>query len=147
GAGITSVTDNPKALFVITMTEAFKLCGHLGVPINIRRDAGLINKLEIIQDLRSASAASYAVFGTEIIVAPDTELVVTPINCHLATIPTLFYAVLSTFWLQNPTNPRAGLATGSYLIRQLGTGLSEGERPAVGDLASALDSELRKDQF
>lgn len=147
GTGITKVTGNPDALIILTMAEAFKICGHLQIPIHIRRDAGLINKLEIIQDLKTASRCSYAVFGTEIVVATDTELIVTPINYRLSLVPALFYAVLSTFWLQNPSNRQAGLATGAYLLRQVGKQVNATERPSVADLASALDKELRKEQF
>ncbi|HEY2004608.1 MAG TPA: hypothetical protein VGH44_05855 [Candidatus Saccharimonadia bacterium] len=147
GASIATVTNNPDALIIITMAEAFKICGHLQVPIHIRRDAGLMNKLEIVQDLKAASRCQYVVYGTEIIVAADTELIVTPINYRLSLVPALFYAVLSTFWLQNRTNHRAGLATAAYLISRLGPSIGATDRPAVSDLAAALDQELNKEQF
>jgi len=147
GAGITAVTDNPDALIIVTMAEAFKICGHLQVPIHIRPDAGLINKLEIVQDLKAASRCGYAVYGTEIIVAADTELIVTPMNYRLSLVPALFYSVLGTFWLQNRANRRAGLATAAYLISQLGPSIGATDRPVVADLAVALDKELNKDQF
>lgn len=147
GAGITKVTDNPNALIILTMAEAFKICGHLQIPIHIRRDAGLLNKLEIIQDLKAASSCSYAIFGTEIIVATDTELIVTPTNYRLSLVPALFYATLGTFWLQNRTNRRAGLATGAYLIHQVGQSIAATDRPSVAELTAALDKQLRKEQF
>jgi hypothetical protein len=55
--------------------------------------------------------------------------------------------VPSTFWLQNPTNPQAGLVTGAYLIRRIGAGVAPTDRPTVTDLAGALRTELSKDQF
>lgn len=141
------ITNNPSALVIATMPEVFKLCGKLGVAINIRKDAGLLNKLEIIQDLRAAGACGYAVFGSEIIVAADTAMVVTPINYRLALIPALFYAVLSTFWLQNRQNRRAGLATAAYIIREASSRLGATDRPSTGDLATSLDRVLRSGDF
>jgi NAD(P)H-hydrate repair Nnr-like enzyme with NAD(P)H-hydrate dehydratase domain len=145
---ITAVTDNPKALVILTMAEVFKLCGALGIPINIRPHAGLINKLEIIQDLAAASACAYAVYGSEIIVAAGAELIVTPINYRLSLTPALFYGTLSTFWLQNSQNPTAGLTTGAYLIAEAGASIGDTDRPSAGGLAQALAAILKKsDEF
>ncbi|HUD11915.1 MAG TPA: hypothetical protein VMS08_05880 [Candidatus Saccharimonadia bacterium] len=144
---VTQITDNPSALVILTMAEAFKLCGKLSVPIQIRAHAGLINKLEIIQDLKAASRCQYVVFGTEIIVASDTRFIVTPINYRLALNPAIFYATLGTFWLQNPTDPRAGLATAAYLIRQATDRLGATDRPSTADLAGALERVMRQDDF
>ena len=135
---IALVTDNPQALVILTMAEVFKLCGALGIPINIRPHAGLINKLEIIRDLASASACAYAVYGTEIIIASGGQLTVTPINYRLSLTPALFYGTLSTFWIQNRTNPVAGLTTGAYLIAQAGADLGDTQRPSAASLAQAL---------
>jgi NAD(P)H-hydrate repair Nnr-like enzyme with NAD(P)H-hydrate dehydratase domain len=144
---IKTVTDNPDALVILTMAEVFKLCGQLHVPIQIRPGGGLISKLEIIQDLRSASRCQIAVYGTEIIIAADTDMVVTPINYRLSMLPALFYAVLGTFWLQNPKDRRAGLVTGAYVIRQASQHLGSTDRPSVTDLARSLDRVLRQDDF
>ena len=140
---IALVTNNPAALVILTMAEVFKLSGILGIAINIRRGAGLINKLEIIQHLAAASACAYAVFGTEIIVTSGAELTVTPINYRLALTPALFYGTLSTFWLQNRTQPAAGLTTGAYLIAQVGAALGDTDRPTATALAQALTNTLK----
>jgi NAD(P)H-hydrate repair Nnr-like enzyme with NAD(P)H-hydrate dehydratase domain len=141
---LTLMTDNPRALVVATMAEVFKLCGALGIPINIRPDAGLINKLEIIQDLQNASACQYAIYGTEIIATAGTEMIVTPVNYHLALTPALFSGVLGTWWLQNRADRRAGLATASFLLYQLGKKFGPTDKPTVTQLATALDSLLRQ---
>src|ERR1700683_256876 len=142
-----TVTGNPDALVILTMTEVFKLAGRLGIAINIRRGAGLINKLEIIQDLKAATQCQFAVYGSEIIVAADTALIVTPISYRLSLVPALFYAVLGTFWLQNRTNQRAGLATGAWLIHELSRQLDPTGQPSTGWLAARLDEILRRDEF
>jgi hypothetical protein len=138
------ITDRPNALVVATMAEVFKLCGAMGVPINIRPEAGLMNKLEIIQDLRAASSCQYAVYGTEIIAAADPAMIVTPVNYHLALTPSLFPAVLGTWWLQNRTDRRAGLATGSFLLYQLGKKFKPTDKPTVTQLAATINELLRQ---
>jgi NAD(P)H-hydrate repair Nnr-like enzyme with NAD(P)H-hydrate dehydratase domain len=141
---LRAITDRPNALVVATMSEIFKLSGALGVPISIRPDAGLMNKLEIIQDLRSAGTCQYAVYGTEVIAAADQDMIVTPLNYHLALTPALFPAVLGTWWLQNRTDRRAGLATGSFLLYQLGKKFGPTDKPTVTQLAGALNELLRQ---
>jgi NAD(P)H-hydrate repair Nnr-like enzyme with NAD(P)H-hydrate dehydratase domain len=143
---IRAITDNPDALIIATMAEVFKLCGALDVGIQIRPGAGLINKLEIIQDLAAAGACAYVVYGTEIVVAAGAELIVTPLNYRLSLTPALFYGTLSTFWLQNRSNPTAGLATGAYLIAKAGEGLGETGRPSASGLADALAKALRQSE-
>jgi hypothetical protein len=140
---ITSITDNARALLIVTMAEVFRLCGSLNVGISIRPGGGLINKLEIIRDLAAASACAYAVYGSEIIIASGGELIVTPLNYRLALTPALFYGTLATFWMQNRINPTAGLATGAYLISQTGKDLGETERPSAPALAVALAAVLK----
>ncbi len=140
---IQTITENPNALVIASMPEVFKLCGLLNVPIQIRPNAGLLNKLEIVQDLRAATACQIVVFGSETIDAADTSMVVTPTNYRLSLMPALYYAVLSTFWLQNPSSHRTGLATGAYVLRQVGEQFTLTDRPTVQALASALESSLR----
>jgi len=137
------ITDNPRALVIATMPEIFKLCGALQIPIQIRPHAGLINKLEIVQDLANASACSYAVYGTEIIVAAGAPLIVTPTDYRLSLTPALFYAVLATFWLQNRTNHRAGLAAGSFVIAETSRTLGTAQ-PSASTLANHITATLRK---
>ena len=142
GRNSSVVTDNPDALLILTMAEVFKLAGHLTIPIRIRTGGGLINKLEIIQDLTAASRCTYAIFGTEIITASGSDITVTPINYRLSLLPAMFYGVLSTFWLQNSQSRTRGLVTGAYVISEAGQSLSEASRPAVADMAKAVERVL-----
>ncbi len=144
---ITTATDNPQALIIATMAEVFKLCSQLRIPIQIHPNAGLVNKLEIIRDLAAASRCSYVIFGTEIVVAADGELVVTPINYRLSLVPSVFYAVLGSFWVQNRADRRAGLITGAYVIREASARLGTTDRPSVPGLAHAIEDVLRRDDF
>jgi NAD(P)H-hydrate repair Nnr-like enzyme with NAD(P)H-hydrate dehydratase domain len=139
-----TITTNPQALIILTMAEVFKLCGLLGIPIQIHSGGGLINKLEIIRNLQAASQCSYAVYGTEIITTtPDTQPVVTPIDYRLATTPALFYSVLATFWTQNQSQPEAGLATGAFIIHQVSQSLHDPSHTSLADLTAALEASLR----
>ena len=144
---LAAVTNNPTSLLILTMPEVFKICGALGIPIQIRPGAGLLAKLEIVATLQAACRCQIAVFSTEIITSTAEGLVVTPINYRLSMVPAVFYAVLSTFWLQNPGSPHQGLATGAYVIAKASTNVGATDRPSVGELATAIDRELRQDQF
>ncbi len=166
------ITDNPNLLAILTMAEIFKLSGQLQIPIHIRPGGGLINKLEIIQNLAAASHCTYAVYGTEIVIAgpqvssppsadaitpasdprqtptrPTPQLVVTPVNYRLALVPAVFYATLGIFWLQNRQQRLASLVTGAYIIRQASLQVASTDRPSTGDLAQALSQTLRHDDF
>ncbi len=140
-------TNRTNCLVILTMPEVFKLCGQLQVPITIRRDGGLINKLEIIRDLAAASRCQYAVYGSEIITAAGPELVVTPVNYRLSLVPAAYYAVFGTSWLQNLSRRHEGLATGAYLLHQASSQLGNTERPSVSQLASSIAAVLSQAEF
>lgn len=137
----------PDTLIIATMAEVFKLCGALGIAINVRPGGGLINKLEIIQALAAASKATYAVFGTETIIAAGGSLSVTPVNYRLSVTPALFYAVLSTYWIQNRSQPLAGLTTGAYVIRRVSELTENIASPSVTQLTKALTEVTRQEDF
>jgi len=135
-------TERENCLVVATMPEMFRLAGHLGVAISIRRDGGLINKLEIIRDIAAASKCSYAVYGTEIITAAAGELVVTPVNYRLSLLPAAYYGVFATTWLQNRTRPQEGLATGAYILREASLDIGQTTTPTVADMAAKIQLAL-----
>ncbi len=142
---IRHVTDRPDCLVIATMPEVFKLAGQLGVPIQIRRDGGLINKLEIIQNLADASKCQYVIYGSEIIVAAGNELVVTPVNYRLSLLPAAYYAVLATMWLQNRNDRRAGLVTGAYVLNQASQAMGAEDQASTTKLAAAITRALQAD--
>ena len=138
------LTDNPECLLIVTMPELFKIAGALGIGIQIRPGGGLISKLEIIESIRAVSACTYVVYGSEIIISSPTEPIVTPINYRISLIPAAIYGVLSVFWVQNPSNPMAGLATGSYVLRRLSEKLGATDRPSTSQLATFLTEILNE---
>jgi NAD(P)H-hydrate repair Nnr-like enzyme with NAD(P)H-hydrate dehydratase domain len=126
------LVGNENHLLLLTMPQVFKLAGRLGVPIHIKPNGGLINKLEIVRDISAASKCSYVIWGSELIVAvPDRELIVTPMNHRLSLLPAVIYGALSAFWIQNSGDRRAGLATASYLLKEVGQSLPEQSRPTL----------------
>ncbi len=141
------ITDKPNCLAILTMPEVFKLCGALGLAINIRPGGGLVNKLEIVRDLVAASKCQYVVYGSEIIVAAGDEMVVTPVNYRLSLVPAAFYAILGTMWLQNPTRHREGLVTGAYVLREIGQTVGSEERPSVSQIAKTTTKVLEQEAF
>jgi NAD(P)H-hydrate repair Nnr-like enzyme with NAD(P)H-hydrate dehydratase domain len=132
------LTDRTDCLLIVTMPEVFKLAGQLGIPIAIRRDGGLMNKLEIVHDLAAASACHYVVYGSEIIVAAGGDLIVTPVNYRLSLLPAAYYGVMATGWLQNSSRRREGLATSAYLLREASRDLGATDRPSTAAFATKL---------
>jgi hypothetical protein len=135
---VDTFVQNPDCLVILTMPEVFKLAGQLRVPITIRRDGGLVNKLEIVRDLAAASRCQYVVYGTEIIIPGAEESIVTPVNYRLGLLPAAYYAVLGTMWLQNRVHRTQGLATGAWLLRELSTVIGNTDHPSITTLAVKL---------
>lgn len=137
------ITQRPQTLLVLTMPEVFKLCGELGIPIDIRPGGGLINKLEIVSNMASHIRCDLAVWGTESIVSSRGKLSVTPLNYRLSLQPTAMYATMSTFWTQNPQDPFAGLTTGAYVLGQAGQPLGPESNPTTRQLGNIISRALR----
>lgn len=135
---IADISRRPNTLFILTMPEVFKLCGQLGIAIHVQSGAGLINKLEIVENLAGALAGDIAVFGTEVIAGAKGALTVTPLNHRLSLQPAIFYAVLASFWIQNRINPLAGLTTGAFVLRNVGNTLDATSTPSVTQLVTAV---------
>ncbi|HEY6736834.1 MAG TPA: hypothetical protein VI322_03905, partial [Candidatus Saccharimonadia bacterium] len=140
---LSLLATRPNTLWILTMPEVLKLCGALGIAIHIREGAGLINKLQIIRNLSQALTGDLAVFGTEVAVAAEGQLSVTPVNHRLSLQPTAFYAVLASFWLQNRGRPLAGLTTGAYVLGQVSQAFDATANPTVTQLAAAISQTLK----
>ena len=137
------LVGNDNHLLIVTMPQIFKLAGRLGVPIRIKRDGGLINKLEIVRDISNVSKCTYVVWGSEIIIAArGRELIVTPMNHRISQLPAVLYAALSAFWIQNIGDRRAGLATASYLLKEVGQSLPAQGRPTLTQALKLLRQAL-----
>jgi hypothetical protein len=138
-----ALIDNSDNLLVVTMPEIFKLADKLGIMIQIRPGGGLMNKLEIINHVALKIAAGILVYGTELIACVgNEEPVVTPINFRLSSWPAIYYALAATFWVQNRTNSREGLATAAYLAAQVSRQLEPSTKPTISDLAKLLRSAI-----
>ena len=136
------ITQNQSSLIIATMPEMFKLAGSLQIPIHIRRDGGLLNKLEIVHTIAEQSNCAYVVYGTEIIVCVNSELIVTPINYQLSQLPAIYYGVMSTFWVQNIKRPIEGLATAAYVLREAAGAIGSEGRPSLNALTAAIKTVL-----
>jgi NAD(P)H-hydrate repair Nnr-like enzyme with NAD(P)H-hydrate dehydratase domain len=135
---LPALTSRPENLIIATMPEIFKLAGQLNIPINIRPDGGILNKVEIIASVRAATSCSLVVYGSEIIVAAGGDIVVTPVNYRLSLVPSIYYAVLSVFWIQNRPQAREGLATAAYVLGQASQIVGNTDRPSTTALAREI---------
>jgi NAD(P)H-hydrate repair Nnr-like enzyme with NAD(P)H-hydrate dehydratase domain len=136
------ITKRDHTLLILTMPEVFKLASQLGLSIHIRRDGGLMNKLEIIQIVKAAVTGAIVVYGAETIVAVDSEISVTPTNPVLSRLPTAYYSVLSVFWLQHPLKPFEALTTAAWVLSYAGSGLSQQELPTVSGTSKLITKGL-----
>jgi NAD(P)H-hydrate repair Nnr-like enzyme with NAD(P)H-hydrate dehydratase domain len=147
---IALLTPNPQALIakpenllILTMAQVFKLADQLGVPIQIRPGGGLMNKLEIIAAVAKQVSASMLIYGTETIIAsPGEPLIVTPTNYQLGLYPVVYYARASVFWLQNPTNRRAGLGAACYILSRVSQHIEANKQLTVAGLGGLIRNEL-----
>jgi NAD(P)H-hydrate repair Nnr-like enzyme with NAD(P)H-hydrate dehydratase domain len=112
------ITGNPRALVVVTMPGLFALANNLHMPIAIKRDGGVLRKLEILHQLASISRASYVVYGPEILVSAGGRLGITPLSQPIDTLPAAIIGTMATFWLQQRTKPFEGLMTAAYIIKE-----------------------------
>ena len=136
------LTDRTNALIILTMPELFKLAGHLSVPIHIRREGGLVNKIEIVQAVKAEVVADLVIYGVETIVAQGTNVSVTPTNPVLSRLPAAYYGVVSVFWLQNRAQPYEGLTTAAWILRQAGADLTQQEVPTASSIAKNVAKSL-----
>jgi NAD(P)H-hydrate repair Nnr-like enzyme with NAD(P)H-hydrate dehydratase domain len=143
GSQLDILSSRPYTLFILTMAEVFKLAGQRGLAIHIRPDGGLVNKVEIINQVAATLTGDLVVFGSEIIIACGDHISVTPTNYKLSLQPALYYGVLSSFWVQNRTNRAAGLAAGAFIIRSVGQHFEATANPTVSQLASTITSTLK----
>lgn len=140
---MTTLTKKPSTLLILTMAEVFKVCGALGIPIRSTGDTGLVVKLRIIQNLLDEIDCQLAVIGPDIITTSTEGLIVTPVNPALLQHPSLMYAVLSVFWLQNHADEPAGLATGAFILHKLSDSI--GETSSTASLSHALELAIREE--
>lgn len=145
---LKALAERPGNLLIVTMPEIFKLAAALGVAITIRRDGGILNKLEIIRDVAAASKCDYVVYGSEIIVSVDGKLGVSAVNYRLGQMPAMYIGTLSVFWTQNPKQRYEGLMTGAYILGKVSERIFSDpkRRPSLTDGTAALH-ELLNESF
>jgi hypothetical protein len=131
------LTDRTDALIILSMTDVYKLCTKLGVPARLK-DGGLINKLEVIQELAAATKCDFAVCDGDIITAAAGQLTVTKV-AGLEALPAAYWAVLGVWWQQNPTRRAEGLVTGAWVLGAVAAKLAEtGAHASVSAVAAAI---------
>ena len=112
------IRSRPNTLVVLTMQQLFKLAGKLGLPLQIKPDGGITNKIEIVTDFWSVLKVDLALIGPEIIIKTGDQVSVTELSGQPATLLPTAYGVLSVFYTQNPKAHYEGLTTGAFLLSQ-----------------------------
>ncbi len=122
----TTLVRQSPTLLILTMQEVFKLAGALSIGIHIRPDGGLINKLEIIEDIVRELPVDYVIYGgTDLIIAAGGNLSVTSL---MVPIPGAAIGLFSAAWVQNPSQPFEGLTTAAYVLAKA-QALAESNNP------------------
>ncbi|HEX7259401.1 MAG TPA: hypothetical protein VF272_00525 [Candidatus Saccharimonadia bacterium] len=136
------ITGNPKALVVATMKGLFDLANHHKMPIAIRPNAGVIGKLEILEQIASISKCQYVVFDKEIMVAAEGELSLTPLNTALSSLPAAPIGIAATFWVQQPGKPYEALTTAGYVLAAALQ--KDTTTPSYSNLSKQVEAVLRE---
>ncbi|HUC19978.1 MAG TPA: hypothetical protein VMR98_00590 [Candidatus Polarisedimenticolaceae bacterium] len=139
------ITGNPKALVVTTMRGLFDLANHHRMPIAIKPNAGVIGKLEILQQLASISKSQYLVFDREVMVAAEDKLSLTPLQTSLASLPAAAIGVAATFWVQQPGKLFQTLTTAAYVLSAAASAADKDETaPTYASLSRQIEAALRQ---
>lgn len=113
------ITGNPNILVVSTMPGIFELANNHNIPLAIRRDSGLLGKLQILDQLVSISRCQYFVFDQEVLVAADNKFCVTRLENSFSHDSYAAIGIASAFWVQNRNKAFESLTTAAYILRTI----------------------------
>jgi hypothetical protein len=113
---LKTITQRRNTLIVTDMVGLIKAAGPLDIPIHIRRDGGLNNRVEINYQYLGAAKASYVVSGPDIMTGSAGQVSVTPYDIDAAYAAGVSAGVMAVFWAQNQANTFEGIATAAFVL-------------------------------
>lgn len=117
----------PDTLFILSLSQLFKLADVLGLPTRIAR-TDLAGRLQIIKSIADACKASFLIHGHELVAGGGGQLIVT----DAADLPEAALAgVAATCWVQ-ATDHAVALATAGFVLREAAGGGSSTAELAKG---------------
>jgi NAD(P)H-hydrate repair Nnr-like enzyme with NAD(P)H-hydrate dehydratase domain len=116
----SAIFKHPTRLLIGNSRTLVNLAGKLNIPMTIKPEAGVVNKVNLLSALEAEQGASWVLHGPELIIAAGGKCSVTTYHSSdklpLDHLPGIF----STFWLQHPQAYDA-LTTAAFIAAQAGT--------------------------
>jgi ADP-dependent NAD(P)H-hydrate dehydratase / NAD(P)H-hydrate epimerase len=140
-------TSRADCLIIANMQQVFKLSGWLGLPIAIRTEGGVVNKVEIMAELAQAGRCNYLLSGRDMITAAENQISLTATVSAMDFFQSATYGAASVFWAQNRQRPFAGLTTAAYVLAQARARLSADDRQPLltAEITAAIKSVLKQE--
>lgn len=140
-------TGRPDCLIIADMQQVFKLSGWLELPIAIRAEGGVVNKVEIMGALAQASHCNYLLTGRDMVAAAEGQISLTTTVSAMDFFQAATYGVASVFWAQNHKRPFAGLTTAAYILAQARDRLGQdNQQPLmIGEISEAIKAVLKQE--
>ena len=135
------ITGNPQALVVTTMAGLFALANHHSMPIAIKPQAGVVAKMEILQQLVDISKCAYVVCDGEVLVAAEGQMSLTPLDHSLSNLPAAPIGVAATFWTQHRAKPFTALTTAAFVLAQAAR---KTDKPSYSTLQAGVRQALKR---
>lgn len=129
------IRGRPQTLLILTMQQLFKLAGKLELPLQIRPEAGIAAKLDILADFWNVVKVDLALIGPEIIVKSGNHVSITQPPGQPASLAPAAIGTLAVFYTQNPSARYEGLTTAAYLIK---VAVESSSSPTIAEAANSL---------
>lgn len=132
------ITGNPNILVVSTMPGIFELANNHHIPLAIKPNAGVVGKLQIIEQLVQISRCQYFVFDQESIAVAEGKYSLTSLNQSVSDASSVPIGLASAFWIQNRSKPFDALTTAAFILSAATNDPFNG----VGELSKRIRAKL-----
>lgn len=146
---LRALINRPNCLIVATMPQIFQLCNSLSLAISLKPDQGVVNQLQIMQQLQQASQASYVLAGRDMIVAAEGQLSLTAGISAMEFFTPATVATSAAFWMHNPGKPFQALTSAAFALRQAREAIADSNQSVltVSEMVKSLQQTLRQENF
>jgi hypothetical protein len=132
-----------RTLIVLDEMSLFKWANILEVPITKGGWDNMPQKLQVSQDVTKIGQANYSIYNGQLFVPDNNRSSTSVMPVSIKSLPAAVIAIMTVFWLQNPTQPFEALTTASYILQQA---TLEAEKPLTySHLAKATTSVIDRD--
>lgn len=133
--------SRPNTLVILTMQQLFRLAGKLELPVQIKPDAGIPGKVDILADFWKVLRVDLALIGPEIIIKVGDQVSVTRLTHQPASLMPTAIGTLAVFYTQNTKAHYEALTTGAYLVKQA---VESAANPTIAEAAANLTKAIAR---